>query len=202
MFGELFIIIGQFVIALISLLGYPGIFILMALESMIFPVPSELVMPFAGFLIASGGFDWTLVFVSSTLGSIFGSLVSYWVGAKYGHKFIVKHGKYFFLNERHLAQSEAWFKKRGEITILIARFVPVVRHLISIPAGISKMNLGKFLLYTAIGAGIWNMILAYAGFFLGVNWLLIRQYTEPLSIVVAVGLVIAVIWVLFFRKKK
>ncbi|MGY4884066.1 MAG: DedA family protein [Nanobdellota archaeon] len=193
--GILTSILGQvalFCINVISSLGYFGIFFLMVLESMIFPMPSELVMPFAGFLISTGEMSFIFVVLFATLGSIVGSLISYYIGRYGGDKFVLKYGKYFLLNQEHLKNTEKWFSKKGELTIFIGRFVPVVRHFISIPAGVGKMDLKKFSFYTIIGAGIWNFFLAYVGFVLGNNWERISQYSDYLSwgvliIVVIVG---------------
>ncbi len=187
-------IIGVWGITIISSLGYLGIFILMALESMIFPIPSEVVMPFAGFLISQGQFSFAGILIFSSLGSLAGSLFSYYVGKFGGHKLILKYGKYFLLDEHDLRKTEKWFATKGEKTIFIGRFIPVVRHLISFPAGVGKMNLRRFSLYTLLGAACWNMLLAYIGYISGKNWAAIRQYTEPVSMIVAILLVIGFCW--------
>jgi membrane protein DedA with SNARE-associated domain len=177
-------ILGQialFCIEAISLLGYFGVFFLMVLESMIFPIPSELVLPFAGFLIARGEMGFLFAILFATLGSLVGSLLSYYLGKYGGNKFVFKYGKYFLLNEKHLINAEKWFSKKGELTIFIGRFIPIVRHIISIPAGIGKMNIKKFSLYTIIGAGMWNSFLIYVGFILGNNWEKIKQYSDYIS---------------------
>lgn len=168
---------------IVEFLGYPGIVILMALESMIFPLPSELVMPFAGFLAAEGKMYFWLVILFSSIGSILGSLISYYMGYFGGYKFVLRIGKYFLLDMTDLKRTEQWFKKKGAPTIFIGRFVPVVRHLISIPAGVGKMNLKKFCFYTIIGATLWNGFLAYCGYVLGQNWTLVRHYSEYISII-------------------
>jgi membrane protein DedA with SNARE-associated domain len=177
-------ILGQialFCIQVISSLGYFGVFFLMVLESMVLPMPSELVMPFAGFLISSGEMKFLFVILSATLGSLVGSLLSYYIGKYGGNRFVLRYGKYFLLNEGHLIKAEKWFSKKGELTIFIGRFIPIVRHVISIPAGIGKMNIKKFILYTVLGAGIWNAFLAYVGFVLGNNWEMIKQYSDYIS---------------------
>lgn len=143
--------------------GYVSVFILMAMESMIFPVPSEAVLPPAGLLISQGKFTFAGVTIASTLGSIFGSLLSYWIGLYGGRPFINKFGKYFLLDTKALELSEKYFNKHGDLTIFICRFIPVVRHLISIPAGLGKMNILRFSIYTIAGAGLWNAILTWAG---------------------------------------
>ncbi|MEK6901851.1 MAG: DedA family protein, partial [Nanoarchaeota archaeon] len=176
--------LGEFFIRVIEMLGYPGIVLLMALESMIAPVPSELVMPFAGFLAGQGKLNFMLVIVFSSLGSLLGSLISYYIGKRGGYSLVKKFGKYLLLDETDLQKTQQWFEKRGEKTIFISRFIPVVRHLISIPAGVGRMDLKKFCLYTVLGATLWNGFLAYVGFVLGQRWEMVRQYTEPLSLAV------------------
>jgi len=193
--------IAAIAVSTIESLGYPGIFVLMGLESMIAPVPSELVMPFAGFLAAGGRFDLVFVIVVSTVGSIAGSWISYEAGKRWGIEAIRTWGKWVLLDESHLKWTQNWFEKSGDKTILIARFVPVVRHLISIPAGIGKMNLKKFLVFTAVGAFLWNTILAYAGFWLGQNWEIVYTYLEPVSLASTVVLIILAAAWLIFRKR-
>ncbi len=169
--------------AIIQHLSYVGIFILMTLESMVAPVPSEMVMPFAGFLIVTGHFDWVGVMVASSLGSIVGSLLSYGMG-RLGEPVVLRYGRYLFLNVHHLEWTKNFFARHGKKTIFIARFIPVVRHLISIPAGLARMSLGPFILYTAVGASLWNGFLTYLGVRLKKNWYLIQQYTHVLDYVV------------------
>lgn len=172
--------------AVISATGYGGVFLLMALESMIAPIPSEAVMPFAGFLIAEGTFSLLGVIVASTAGSLFGSLLSYWIG-RYGGRYLVdRFGKYVFLNHHHLDRTERFFARYGEKTVFISRFIPIVRHLISIPAGVGEMQMRKFLLYTALGAGLWNTFLAYLGYVLGSRWESVRHWSEWLDVLLVV----------------
>ena len=174
--------------------SYPGIFLLMVLESMVFPVPSEAVMPFAGFLIVTGQFTFTGVIIASTLGSIVGSLVSYAMGFYGGKPFIQKFGKYLLLDSHDLEITERFFAKRGELTIFISRFIPVIRHLISIPAGLGKMNLWKFIIYTILGAGMWNAFLTYVGFKLKENWTEVMTYSHTIDIVVVAVLGMAFLY--------
>jgi membrane protein DedA with SNARE-associated domain len=171
---------------LIELTGYPGVMILMMLESMVAPVPSEAVMPFAGCLITFGKFSFWGVGIASTLGSIIGSLLSYVMGYYGGRPVVERFGKYLLLNIQQLEATERFFKKYGSLTIFIGRFIPVIRHLISIPAGVGKMNLVRFSIYTIIGATIWNMFLAWLGFHLGNHWELIHKYSKPIDIVMVV----------------
>ncbi|MEJ2671474.1 MAG: VTT domain-containing protein [Deltaproteobacteria bacterium] len=178
---------------LIHYLGYGGIFILMALESMIFPIPSELVMPFAGFLIVMGHFDVIPVIVASSLGSITGSLLSYGMGML-GEAVVLRYGRYLLLNPHHLDWTKAFFFRHGGKTIFIARFIPVVRHLISIPAGLARMSLIPFILFTAAGATLWNGFLTYLGMRLKENWWIIQRYTHIADYVVLAGLIGVVVY--------
>jgi membrane protein DedA with SNARE-associated domain len=188
--------------AIIHQCSYIGIFILMALESMIVPIPSELVMPFAGFLIFTGHFDPVWVMVASTLGSISGSLVSYGMGWL-GEPAVLRYGRYLFLNPHHLEWTKNFFARRGNITIFISRFIPVVRHLISIPAGLASMSLLPFILYTAAGATLWNGFLVYCGIRLKENWRIIQHYTHIIDyLVVAVLLAGLAYFVWKFREAR
>lgn len=163
----------------------------MVFESMIAPVPSEAVMPFAGFLIYEGKFTWMGVAVASTSGSILGSVISYYLGLYGGKPIIEKYGKYLLLDKHHLEITERFFAKYGEGAVFISRFVPVVRHLISIPAGIGRMNLTKFLVYTTVGACAWNMILTYVGYVFKENWSTVKQYTKGVDYLIALVIVLA-----------
>lgn len=198
MFAQLIEIFVQF----ISSAGYWGVMLLMVGESMILPIPSEGVMPFAGFLIFDGQMTWAGVIFFSTLGSMIGSIISYYLGKHYGRPLIVKYGKFLLLNEHHLALTEKFFAKYGEKTIFVSRFIPVVRHFISIPAGAAAMNLGRFSLYTLAGATLWNTFLTYLGFHLGSRWELVQTYSEKLDIVVIAVLVGAAAYWVWERKKK
>lgn len=190
-------LLAVFAIDVISAIGYLGVFFLMVMESMVVPIPSELILPFAGFLISRGDFTFVGVMLVSSLGSIVGSLISYYMGMYGGNAFVLKYGKYVLLDEQDLKKTEQWFEKRGEYTIFISRFVPVVRHLISIPAGIGKMDLKRFCVYTVAGASMWNFILVYAGYLLGEHWDRIKHYSEPVSLTVAAALVIGFIWFVY-----
>ena len=195
--------IGQLTIKTIEFLGYPGITFLMTLESMVIPIPSELVMPFAGFLAEEGKMNFWLVIFFSSLGSLLGSLISYYLGYYGGKKFVLKFGKYLLLDSADLEKTEKWFQKRGDKTIFFSRFIPVVRHLISIPAGIGKMNLKKFCLYTIAGATLWNSFIAYCGYALGENWDKFRHYSEYFSVSVAIIFLFAAIYFIYrhFKNK-
>jgi membrane protein DedA with SNARE-associated domain len=184
--------LANYITHIIDQAGYASVFVFMVMESMVLPVPSEAIMPFAGFLIASKTFTFWNVVVISTLGSIVGSLISYYAGYFGGMPFVKRFGRYVLLDEHELATTEKFFTKRGEITILICRFVPVIRHLISIPAGTGKMNIVKFIIFTVIGAGLWNAFLAHVGFVLKNNWAEVMKYSKIIDIAVLLFLVACV----------
>jgi len=195
------LLIGH-ITSIISSIGYSGVAILMALESMVAPVPSEAVMPFAGFLVYTGKFNLLMVIAASSIGSMLGSLASYYMGFYGGKPMVLKIGKYLLLEEKHLDFATNFFQKYGAITIFVSRFIPVVRHLISIPAGIGKMNARKFFVFTLLGATIWNSILVYVGMKLGEKWTTVSQYGEILDfIMAALVIVFLIIYILKFRKK-
>ena len=171
------------IVSFIDSAGYASVSLLMMLESMVAPVPSEAVMPFAGFLVASGRFTFFGVTLASTLGSIVGSWLSYFLGYYGGRPVIYRFGKYLLLSQHDLAMTERFFAKYGSPAIFIARFVPVIRHLISIPAGIGKMKWLPFTIYTTIGAALWNMFLTWLGYHLRNHWDIIHQYSKPIDIV-------------------
>lgn len=186
----------------IGISGYAGLVVLMALESMVAPLPSEAVMPFAGFLIYEGRFSFHEVILFSVLGSITGSVISYYAGFYGGKPFVTRFGKYFLLDIHNLEITEKFFNKYGDKTIFFSRFIPVVRHLISIPAGAGEMRFGKFVLYTAIGAGLWNSFLAYAGFRLKSHWEEIRHYSQTIDIVVVILLLLGIAYFVYRHLKR
>lgn len=172
----------------IDTVGYVGVFALMVLESMVVPVPSEAVLPFAGFLIAEGRFSFVGVVVASTCGSIFGSLLSYAMGRYGGKPMVERWGRYLLLDRAHLEATIRFFERRGAVTIFVSRFIPVVRHLISIPAGIGMMPLVPFVLYTAVGAALWNGFLTWCGIVLAHRWETLMAYSHAIDIVVVCAL--------------
>jgi len=182
----------EWVNSVIIAIGYPGIMLFMFLESTMVPIPSEIIMPFAGFLVAQGKLSFWLVALLSGIASLLGSWLSYGIGYYGGIPLVRKIGHYFLLDEERLKWTEKFFKKHGQKTIFISRFIPVVRHLISLPAGIGKMHLFKFSAYTFLGALIWNTILLYLGFYLGSNYILIHKYSSMIDWIV-LGLIVAAI---------
>ncbi|MFA5127157.1 MAG: DedA family protein [Patescibacteria group bacterium] len=187
---------------IISTGGYSGLAFLMTLESMVAPVPSEAVMPFAGFLWYSGKMSLWPIIAFSTLGSIIGSLISYYIGDYGGRPLVKKFGRYLLLNEHHLELTENFFNKYGGKTIFISRFIPIIRHLISLPAGVAKMNIFKFSLYTIVGAGLWNAFLAYLGYYLGSNWSVIRQYGEVIDKILLAIIVVVIIYFIHWKRRR
>jgi len=182
--------------------GYITVFITMTMESMVFPVPSEAVMPFAGFLVAEGKFTFLLVILFSTLGSIAGSMISYAIGYYSEKALIHKYGKFLLLDPEELEATERFFNKYGDITIFISRFIPVVRHLISLPAGFAQMNIYKFAIFTVIGAGLWNSFLAYTGFYLKSNWEAVMRYSKIIDLIVTLILIGLLAYYIYRHMKK
>lgn len=192
--------------AIILALGYPGIILLMALESACVPIPSEFVMPFAGYLAFSEHtFDLVGLTIAGTVGNLIGAITAYWIGMKGGRPFVLKYGRYVLLRKRHLDLAERWFEKYGDATTLFSRMLPIIRTFISLPAGMGKMNFKKFVIFTTIGSIPWNFALAYIGFSLGPNWREIIVWFETLDFVVIIAVIAIVaflIWTYFRRNKR
>lgn len=185
-------LLSGYITEFISAIGYAGVFFLMALESASLPVPSEIVMPFAGYLAYRGVFNLYIVGLLGALGCTAGSILSYYIGLKGGRPFIDKYGKYLFLNHGHLELAEDWFKKYGDKAVFFSRFLPVVRTFISLPAGLGKYSAKKLVAYSFLGSLPWTFALAYVGFRLGPYWTEIIAYFNGLDIlIVAVILALA-----------
>lgn len=185
----------------ISQFGNIAVFVLMTLESMCIPIPSEVVMPYAGYHAFAHGQSYVVAVLVGTLANVVGGLIAYAVGRAGGRPFIRRYGRYILLNQRHLDRAEQWFQRRGEITVFITRLLPALRTFISLPAGVAKMRVGRFILYTAIGSLIWNFALTYAGFQLGKHWDVVATSIKPLTYFGAALLVLAVLWFWFGRRK-
>ena len=192
-------LLAGFITTLISQIGYVGIFFLMLLESALIPVPSEVIMPFSGFLVATGEFNFFYALVAGTLGNLAGSVIAYYIGSSVGRKMILKYGKYVFIDEGHLELADRWFKKYGDWIIFVSRNLPAVRTYISLPAGVTKMNIVKFSVYTLLGSVPWNLLLLYAGVLMGKNWETILRYTTILDAIVVVGVLAFIVW--WLRKR-
>jgi membrane protein DedA with SNARE-associated domain len=187
----------QFVLDVISTLGYPGIVLLMTLESMCIPIPSEVVMPFSGWLAYDGRFDLLLVSLAGTLGCVIGSAIAYYIGFTGGREAVLRYVKYILLNKRHLDETERWFQKYGTVTVFITRLMPVVRTFISLPIGMARYPFTKFIILTAIASFIWCYLLAYIGYVLGPNWDQIESYFRGMDVVIIVGVILFVVWFLW-----
>ena len=178
----------------IGALGYPGIFLLMAMESSVIPIPSELVMPPAGYLAQQGQMNsWLAIFIG-TAGSLVGAYANYYAAHYLGRPLLLKYGKYVWITEEKFAKVETFFHKHGEISTFIGRLLPVVRHLISLPAGLAGMHHGKFAFYTLLGAGIWVTVLTWIGYIIGENQALIMKHSHQavIGVVIFSVLLIAV----------
>jgi membrane protein DedA with SNARE-associated domain len=163
-------ILSGLIIATISALGYGGIVLLMAIESACIPLPSEVIMPFSGYLVYTGRFNLWAVALAGALGCVLGSLVAYWVGSKGGRPLIERYGKYVLISRRDLDLADRWFARRGEMIVFASRLLPVVRTFIAFPAGVARMNLTRFVAYTFLGSLPWCLGLAYVGRILGEQW--------------------------------
>ncbi|MGH8500446.1 MAG: DedA family protein [Methylococcales bacterium] len=193
-------VITEIAVKILDTTEYAGAWFLMTLESMVAPVPSEAVMPFVGFQVADGKWNFWLAILATSLGSITGSLLSYWMGYAGGKPVVLKFGKYLLLNVHDLEMTERYFHRRqGLMTVFIARFIPVVRHLISIPAGMGKMPLWPFILVTVLGSTLWNVFLLVCGIKLREHWTMVQNYSHQVDLViVALGL-IGLAW--FYRTR-
>lgn len=199
---DLFASIIGFILGLISTSGYLGVFLLMVFESAVLPVPSEIVMPFSGFLVFTGVFDLWHVVLYGTLGNLVGAWIAYFIGLHVGRIAIIKYGKYVLLKESHLVTAERWFNKYGDKTIFLSRLTPVIRTVISLPAGISKMEIKKFTAYTFIGSIPWNFALTYLGFLLGNNWIEIEGFGKYLDLIIILGVLAVIVVYLLMRYRK
>ena len=196
--------IAKFFQDVVASLGYPGLFLLVVAESTLVPVPSTLVFPFAGFLAAKGIFSLPVVLVLNSLGALVGSGISYWIGAAGGKPLLLKYGKYVLIRRKDIEKTEAWFANHGKATILIARFVPVVRHIISMPAGIARMRLVPFFVQTFVGATLWGGFLILLGYYMGEHWDTVANKIKRFDLVIGVTIVVAVLVfaVRFYVKRK
>ena len=192
--------IVNFIVETVGSLGYIGIFLMMFLESSFFPFPSEVVMIPAGYLAYKGEMNIYIAIVVGILGSLAGALFNYYLAVKFGRKFLIKYGKYFFIKEPTIVKIEEFFKSHGHISTFSGRLIPAVRQYISFPAGLARMNLFIFCIYTSLGAGIWVIILTLLGYFLGDNQALIQEYLHSIIIGILISLVVLGIW--YYRRIK
>lgn len=193
----------QWLVDTIGRMGYTGIISLMFLESSFFPFPSEVVMPPAGYLAWKGEMSLTLVLLAGIAGSLLGALFNYWIAVKLGRPFLLKYGKYFFVSPESINKADDFFSKHGHVSTLVGRLLPLIRQYISLPAGIARMPMGTFMLFTTIGAGAWVTVLTFAGYILGEHQDLLKEYLHVITIgCVALAVVIAGGYMLILRRRK
>src|ERR1043166_6033662 len=170
MIARIIEILSAFIVATISTLGYAGIVLLMAIESACIPLPSEIIMPFSGYLVYTGRFNIWLVSIAGAFGCVVGSLVAYWIGMYGGRPLIEEDGKYILISRHDLDLADRWFDRFGEIIVFVSRLLPAIRTFIAFPAGVARMNLTKFVIYTFAGSLPWCLGLASVGQKLGEKW--------------------------------
>lgn len=189
-------------VALIGKMGYFGIGILMMVESSVLPLPSEIVVPPAGYLVYKGEMNMFWVIFSGTVGSLAGAYINYFLARAFGKKVILGVGKYIGLKEKSFNKAEKFFYKHGSISTFSGRLLPVIRHYISVIAGIARMSHKKFMFYTLLGAAIWNTILAYLGYFAGAEQEKIKEYSKEISIGAVIFVFILVCIYIMVNKRK
>ncbi len=195
--------LSTFIIHWMTLFGYTGLFLLSLLESAGILIPSEIVLPFAGFLVASGEFLFWPTVLLATLGNVVGSIVLFWIGKSGGRWFLEKYGKYVFIHKGEIEKGEAWFNRHGVKAVFWARMMPIVRTFISLPAGVNRMNFKKFILFTSLGALPWNLALVYLGVKTGENWNSFHPYFHIFDYIIgAVLVLLALKYFIAHRNKK
>ncbi len=197
MIAHLIDLIVVLVTGTISAVGYLGVALLMTFESACIPIPSEIIMPFSGFLASTGKLSLWGITLAAALGNLAGAVVTYGIGYYGGRPFVMKYGKYFFVREHELRKAEKFFAKWGDFSVFLSRNLPVIRTFISLPAGVAEMPFIKFAVYSFLGSLPWCFALAYLGFLLGNNWLVIREYGHYLDLAAGVliaGLLAKIVW--------
>lgn len=199
-------VLGSWIINFISAAGYFGVFLLMTLESALIPIPSEVTMPFAGSLVPLGKFNFWLVVLAGTIGNLAGSLMAYalgyWGGENVVRVVIRRYGKYVLVSEEDFDKSTKMFEKYGQLIVFLSRLLPVIRTFISLPAGIAKMNLTKFIVYSTIGAAIWSVFLTYIGVALGKNWHSLEGYFRKFEFLIVGFFLLGGFLYLYHKLKK
>lgn len=186
----------------IGAMGYPGIIILMAMESSVIPVPSELVMAPAGYLAHEGRMNLWVAILCGTIGSLIGSYANYFVSQYLGRPLVIKYGKYVGISAHKFEMVERYFEHHGEISVFVCRLLPVLRHLISIPAGLSRMKHARFATYTALGAGLWMIVLTYIGYFIGKEKELIAEYSHQAVLYAVIFCIVLVIGYILVKRRQ
>ncbi len=197
MIARIIEILSGYIVAIIATLGYSGIILLMAIESACIPLPSEVIMPFSGYLVYTGRFNLWAVSVAGAVGCVVGSLVAYWVGMYGGRPLIEKYGRYVLISRHDLDLADRWFSRYGEVIVLASRLLPVIRTFIAFPAGVARMHLSRFIIYTFAGSLPWCLALAYVGEKLGEQWNkneALKSWFHRFDFVIGIILALAVIW--------
>ena len=197
MIARIIEILSGFIVATISALGYPGVVLMMGIESACIPLPSEIIMPFSGYLVYTGRFNIWLVSIAGAFGCVVGSLVAYWVGMYGGRPLIERYGKYLLISHHDLNLADRWFARFGEVIVFVSRLLPAVRTFIAFPAGVARMNLKKFIVYTFAGSLPWCFGLAYVGKKLGEQWdrdPRLRNLFHRFDFVIGILIVLVVGW--------
>ncbi|HXZ29420.1 MAG TPA: DedA family protein [Terriglobales bacterium] len=194
MIANLLKLLSGFVIWTISTSGYAGILLLMAIESACIPLPSEVIMPFSGYLVFTGRFRLLWVATVGALGCNLGSAVAYWVGAHGGRPLVEKYGSWIFLSRRELDWADRFFQRYGDITVFLSRLLPVIRTFIAFPAGVARMPLARFHAYTFLGSWPWCLGLAWLGMKAGQHWDYLGKYFHKFDAVIGAVIAIGVVW--------
>ena len=194
--------IVEVITSIITTMSYPGIFFLMILESALIPIPSEIIMPFSGFLALTGKLNYIGVVLAGSFGNLVGSVLTYYLGINVGRKVILKYGKYIFFKKKHLELTENLFHKYGDRVSFVGRLLPGIRTYVSLPAGIGKTKFTKFVIYTLAGSLIWNSMLTYVGMKLGSNWKNIDKYSIYLDIAAVLAIAVFLIWFIYNTRRK
>ena len=201
-------IVIPFLDSLYGAVGYLGVLIAMAIESAMVPLPSELILPYAGFLISDhtkleplthGAWEFWIVVGVATIGNTIGSLIAYAIGAWGGRPFLERYGKYLLIRHHEIELAERFFDRYGAATAFFSRLLPIVRTFISFPAGVARMPLRKFIAYSTAGAFLWSILLVYSGTLLGSNWVKIRETLQPFDLLIAIGVVALVVLFVWWR---
>ncbi|MBV9120192.1 MAG: DedA family protein [Chloroflexi bacterium] len=177
--------------------GYLGVVVLMALESCCIPIPSEVILPLAGFLVAQGKFTFWVAALAGSVGGTIGSCVAYGIGAAGGRPLLLKYGRYILISEHDAARADRFFEFHGDVTAFVSRLLPVVRTFISLPAGITRMNFPKFVIYTFAGSLIWSLVLVYVGQVLGQNWIEVREFLQRFDYLIVAVIVLAIVFYIY-----
>ena len=199
---ELLHTLVEWIVQTVSHWGYPGIIIMMFLESSFFPFPSEVVIPPAGYLAYRGEMSIILVIIAGICGSLLGALFNYWLAVLWGRPFFEKYGRYVLVSAKSLDKADHFFARHGHISTFIGRLLPGIRQYISLPAGIARMNLPLFTAFTGLGAGIWVTILALAGYFIGNNQELVNTYLHEVVLGIGVFSLILVAGYIFMQRRQ